>query len=231
MSSPAPLSTDGRRLLEPGMRLSQEEFHRRYEQYPADVKFELVDGVVYMASPQKQPHGRYQAVLAAWLVTYESATPGVETLCGSTAILEESNEPQPDLMLRILPSHGGKSSNTADGYIIGPPELLVEISHTTEYLDREKKGPEYEQTGVSEYLLVLIERQEIHWFDFRSGGMIEPNRRSIARSRIFPGLWLHIPALLRLDSRQLTQILQRGLDSREHRAFVKRLARRAEGTT
>ena len=36
-----------------GDRMKQPEFHRRYEQYPDDVKFELIGGIVYMASPAR----------------------------------------------------------------------------------------------------------------------------------------------------------------------------------
>ncbi len=43
--------------LHNGDRMTRKEFHRRYEAYPEDVKFELVGGVVYMASSLKRPHG------------------------------------------------------------------------------------------------------------------------------------------------------------------------------
>lgn len=33
-------------LLASGDRMSQPEFHRRYEQYPDDVRFELINGIV-----------------------------------------------------------------------------------------------------------------------------------------------------------------------------------------
>jgi hypothetical protein len=40
---------------------------------------------------------------------------------------------------------------------------------------------------------------------------------------VFPGLWLDEAALLRLDSGRLMEVLQQGLASRAHAAFVKRL--------
>jgi hypothetical protein len=43
------------------------------------------------------------------------------------------------------------------------------------------------------------------------------------RSRVFPGLWLDEAALLRLDVARLMEVLQQGLASRAHAAFVKRL--------
>jgi hypothetical protein len=48
----------------------------------------------------------------------------------------------------------------------------------------------------------------------------------IFRSRVFPGLWLHADALLRLDGAQVMQVLQQGIVSSEHAAFVQQLQAR-----
>src|SRR5262245_39435715 len=88
--------------LRHGDRMKQPEFHRRYETYPEDDKFELVAGVVYMASPLKQPHGTAHPELSYVLTSYKAHTPGVQVADNMTAILGEESEPQPDLMLRIL---------------------------------------------------------------------------------------------------------------------------------
>src|SRR6266851_8915829 len=96
-------------LLNNGDRLTQREFHRRYEAYPDDVKFELIGGIVYMASPTGWPHSKYHLQLATVLGNYEAATPGVEGLDNATTILGPWSEPQPDLALRILPERGGQS--------------------------------------------------------------------------------------------------------------------------
>src|SRR5437879_8723505 len=92
--------------LHDGDRLTQPEFHRRYEAYPDDVKCELIGGIVYMASPQRRPHSHYQYDLAVVLWHYEAATPGVEFLGNATTILREESEPQPDLQLRRLSRFG-----------------------------------------------------------------------------------------------------------------------------
>src|SRR5437773_8207990 len=99
---PSPLHLDVPPLYT-GDRLTQAEFHRRYEAYPEDVKFELIGGVVYMASPLRRPHGRYSIHLETVLGIYEASTPGIEGLDNATTILGEFSEPQPDLTLRILP--------------------------------------------------------------------------------------------------------------------------------
>jgi hypothetical protein len=50
-----------------GQRLSVKEFLRRWEAMP-ELKFaELIDGVVYMPSPQTSDHGQIQSDIITWL--------------------------------------------------------------------------------------------------------------------------------------------------------------------
>ncbi len=212
--------------LHPGDHLTQAEFHRRYEASPENVKAELIGGIVYMPSPVRRPHAAHHAKLSFVLSLYETGTPGVEVLDNATTILDERGEPQPDLALRILPEFGGQSRDTIDLYVAGAPELLTEIAHSSEAIDLHQRRDDYERTGVLEYLVLCIAEQELHWFHFPSGRTLSPNRQGIARSRVFPGLWIDIPALLARDSIRLMEVIQQGLASRSHIAFVKRLAAR-----
>ncbi len=221
--SVVPPSGNGQALLCNGDRMKQPEFHRRYEIYPKDVKFELIGGIVYMASPLRMPHGRYQPTLSLALALYQSATPGVEVADNATIILGEESEPQPDLLLRILPECGGQSGVTEDDYCEGAPELVAEIAHSSRAIDMNQKRQDYEQAGVLEYLVLCVEERELHWFHFASGRPIRPDRQGVARSRVFPGLWIDVPALLRRDSPRLIAAVQRGLAAPAHAAFVKRL--------
>ncbi len=211
-------------LLVNGERMKQPEFHRRYEGYDEDDKWELIGGIVYRASPMLSlAHSDYDGEIGYILETYRRATPGTHVLHNATAILDEESEPQPDLGLRILPEYGGQSQTSADGYQQGAPELLVEIAHSRRAIALHGKRDDYQRTGVREYLVVCTEEQEIHWFHFPSGESIRPNRQGVSRSRVFPGLWLDVAALLRLDSARLMAVLEQGLAAREHAAFVKRL--------
>jgi Uma2 family endonuclease len=206
-----------------GQRLTQAEFHRRYAAYPEDVKFELIGGTVYMASPLRRRHGRSQPILSGVLWLYASATPGIELLDNTTTLLSGTSEPQPDLELRILSEFGGQSQETADDYVAGPPELMAEIALSSRDIDLGAKRADYERAGVIEYLVVCLAEQELHWFHFPSGKPIKPDRQGIHRSRIFPGLWIDGPALLVGASKQLTKVLRAGLASPGHARFVKRL--------
>jgi Uma2 family endonuclease len=209
--------------LVPGQRLKQPEFHRRYEAYPEDVKFELIGGIVYMAPALRWRHGNYDSKLGMALELYAAGTPGVEAGHNATAILGEESEPQPDLALRLLPEYGGRSRLNAGEYVEGPPELLAEIAYSSRDIDLGRKRDDYQHAGVVEYLVLSIAEQQLHWFRFPSGQPIRPNRRGVWRSRVFPELWLHGGALLARDSARLMAVVQQGLASREHAAFVKRL--------
>jgi hypothetical protein len=215
-------TTNGPPLV-PGQRLKQPEFHRRYEAYPDDVKFELIGGVVYLASPLRRPHGGYHAELSLALGHYKAGTPGIELLDNTTTILGEESEPQPDLELRILSAFGGQSWETAEDYVEGPPELVAAISHSTQRLDLGSRRADYEQAGVVEYLVLRIQEQELLWFNFRIGKPIQANRQGIFKSKVFPGLWINGRALWARDSARIIEVVQQGLASREHARFVKRL--------
>jgi Uma2 family endonuclease len=208
-------------LLVNGDRMSQPEFHRRYEAYPEDEKWELVGGIAYMASPLGLKHSRYDGEIGFLLETYSRATPGLEVTHNATTILGEESEPQPDLAMRILPEYGGQSRTTATDYLEGSPELIVEIAHSRRDLAMHAKRDDYRRTGVIEYLILLVEEEQVRWFHFPDDE-IRP-REGISRSRVFPGLWLDIEALLRRDSKRLMEVLQQGLASRPHSSFVKRL--------
>ena len=206
--------------------MSQAEFHRRYEAYPEDVKFELIGGIVYMASPLRRIHGKRHVRLCMVLDLYESQTPGLELLDNATTILGDESEPQPDLSLRILTDFGGQSREPANGYVEGPPELLAEVAYSSRAIDLHQKRQDYELGGVQEYVVFKVEEPELIWFDFAGKTSITPDRRGIARSRAFPGLWINVPALLADNRKDLIATVNRGLKSPAHAAFVKTLKAR-----
>src|SRR3954452_8135221 len=114
-------------LLQNGDRLTQREFHRRYEAMPPNVRAELIGGIVHMPSPLRMPHGRWSRRLSTVLGLYEDATPGVDGADNATTILGENSELQPDLFLRLVPECGGQSTVDERDSLIGAPELIIEI--------------------------------------------------------------------------------------------------------
>jgi Uma2 family endonuclease len=64
--------------LRAGQRLTVQEFLRRCEAMP-ELKFaELIDGIVYMPSPQTSDHGRAEFRIDTWLGVYVAGTPGCD---------------------------------------------------------------------------------------------------------------------------------------------------------
>jgi hypothetical protein len=206
-----------------GDRLTQPEFHRRYEAMPEGVKAELIEGVVYMASALRRPHGTHHPELSLAFTVYKAFTPGVEVGDNMTAILGERSEPQPDLILRVESECGGQSRYNEKEYLVGAPELVAEIAHSSEAIDLGGKRREYRRAGAREYLVVCLRERAIHWFHFPSRRKYRPDRDGIWRSSVFPGLWLDEPALFARDSPRLMATVQRGLADPEHAAFVARL--------
>jgi Uma2 family endonuclease len=210
-------------LLEPGDRLSRQEFERRYERMPHLKKAELIEGTVYMPSPVRANlHSQPQSHLAGWLVLYESETPGVASFDNATVRLDLDNEPQPDLVLLKLPAKGGQAHISADDYIEGAPELVVEIVGSTTAYDLHQKKGAYRRNGVREYLAWITGEHRPVWWELREGDYQElaPAANGLLQSSAFPGLWLDSPGLLRADMKAVLAALRRGLDSPEHPAFV-----------
>ncbi len=103
-------------------------------------------------------------------------------------------------------------------------ELIAEIAHSTEAIALHAKRDNYRRAGVREYLVVCLAEQELRWFDFEKGRDLRPNRQGVWKSRVFPGLWIDGPALLARDASRLMEVVRQGIASRQHAAFVKRLA-------
>jgi hypothetical protein len=217
------------RLTSPGLvagqRLDQSAFHERYEAMPPGTWAELIDGVVFMPSPVGPEHARGHVPALVWLSYYEENTPGVAVFDNASTVLGPRSEPQPDLQLRIISEHGGRPP-TDRGFVRGTPELIVEVAHTTRYVDLGPKFDEYERAGVLEYIVRSIEPDEVLWHVLEKGRLVtvpaDPD--GLFRSRVFPGLWLDSQALLAHDTRRLRATLDKGLSTPEHAAFVAKLA-------
>lgn len=210
--------------LAAGMRLTRDEFLRRWEMHPEITKAELIGGVVYMPSPVSPEHGDAESDVGTWIGTYRSATPGTKSGHNTTALMLE-DAPQADINLRIVPECGGRSWSEGKR-LHGAPELIAEICLTSADYDLHVKYDLYETIGVQEYLAVLVERQQIRWHRLVNGRyeLLPPDTDSIFRSHVFPGLWLDGAALLRSDLPTILAVLQAGLASPEHQAFVEELA-------
>ncbi len=175
--------------------LSRDEFLRRWEAMPHVKRAELIRGVVYMPSPLSLEHGDEEHYVGTWLGVYQAATPGCRGSHNATWLMGEDDAPQPDLSLRILPEHGGQS-HMEGRYAAGAPEFLAEVCISSTAYDLHQKLQLYQESGVREYLAVLMREREVRWHQ-RTGGRFEVvplPADGVYRSTIFPGLWLDAAA-------------------------------------
>lgn len=217
--------------LENGDQLSRHEFERRYTASPHLKKAELIEGVVHLASPVRITHGRTHACMMAWITDYWMATPGLDIGDNVTVRLDLDNEPQPDIVLRIESQLGGNSRITKDQYIEGAPELIVEIAGSTASYDLNTKLKVYRRSGVQEYIVWTVYENQIVWFSLENGEYIplQLDSEGIIYSRVFPGLNLAVAPMLRGALLEVIQVLQLGINSPEHQAFLEQLNTAGEG--
>jgi Uma2 family endonuclease len=209
--------------LHSGDKMTREEFHRLYQRTPEEFKAELIGGTVYVASPLRNPHAIHHVELNGVLFYYKAYTPGVQAGDNATLFLSNESEPQPDLYLRILPEFGGQSRINDDEYVVGAPELVIEVAHSSRSLDLHGKRNDYTVNGVREYLVATLEDRRLRWFDLSADTELAADADGIIRLRQFPGLWIHVESVFTPDSRKLMEVLQQGISSPEHSAFVERL--------
>jgi hypothetical protein len=219
--------------LEPGDHLTRDEFERRYDAMPELKKAELIEGVVFMPSPVRaDQHGTPHAALVTWLGVYWAGTPGVRAAADSTVRLDLDNEPQPDALMMIEPSRGGRARIDADGYVADGPELVAEVAASSASIDLNSKLRVYRRNGVQEYLVWRVRDQVVDWFALRGSqyDRLAPGPDGVLRSEVFPGLWLDPAALARGDLAGVLGVLQQGLASPEHAAFVAHLQQAGPAT-
>lgn len=214
--------------LQSGDRLTRPEFERRYTAAVHIKKAELIEGIVYVASPLRhEQHGKPHSRVITWLGVYQAMTSGVDLSDAPTVRLDLDNEPQPDAVLLIEPDAGGQTQISSDGYIEGSPELIVEIAASSAAIDTGSKKQVYRRNGVLEYVIWQVYENQIEWFSLTAAEyrLLPPAPDGIIRSRVFPGLWLAVEALLSNQMAQVLEVLQVGLQSAEHGAFVEQLGK------
>ena len=215
--------------LREGDRLTRAEFERRWNAMPEGTKAELIEGVVSMAPSLTLDHGEPHFDLIGWLYLYRVLTPGVAGADNASIRFDDRNMPQPDVLLRILESHGGRCRVSADRCLEGGPELVAEVSATTTAHDLGIKRDLYRRFGVQEYIVWRLADRAVDWFALHEGYYfsLDPRPDGVIQSQVFPGLWLHPAALVAGDMAQLLRTAQEGHGTPEHSEFIRELQRRA----
>ncbi len=186
---------------------------------PEVKKAELIQGIVYMPSPVRiDYHGEPDSLTQGWLFTYAVATPGVKSATNTTVRLGRDDVLQPDGILRLLPESGGQAQADKKGLLAGPPELVFEVAASSASIDVNAKKTSCRRGGVQEYVVWRTLDEALDWWtlDDDDYSPLSPDEDGIHRSRVFPGLWLDVAALLRGEGKRVIEILSQGLASEDH---------------
>src|SRR5947209_7913359 len=213
-----------------GYRLTRNDFERRWDAMPNLKVAELIDGVVYLPEIGSHLyHGQLAAHIIGWSGTYVTYTRGTEGGCHPSLKLDDLNEPQPDLVLMVKPSHGGQARLDDEGFLVTVPDCIGEVCPDSASYDLHVKLDLYRRQGVKEYIVWRVRDRAIDWLILRGDEYerMEPSRDGIYRSEVFPGLWLDAQAMLGGRLAVVFQVAKLGLASPEHQQFVEHLARQA----
>ena len=220
-------------LLVEGDRLTAAEFERRYDAMPGLKRAQLIEGVARIGEPVRfMGHAVPCSAIGCWLGSYWLATPGTRAGTRAHIRLDPLNMLQPDVSFIIRPSHGGQARISADGYLEGGPELVVEVWAKDIRFDFETKRRIYQRHGVREYVVWRVERKQVYWFVLRDGKFdrLAANSTGLMCSESFPGLWLDTAALFAEDYVKVVAVVQQGIQDPTHAAFVAELQSRVGKT-
>jgi Uma2 family endonuclease len=122
------------------------------ELIPEDHKADLLEGVIYWASPENAEHNDLLCWLTAVLRPFiEERRLGRLTINKVAYRLSDRTAPEPDLGFVAADRVG----RIKPGYVDGPPDVAVEIvSPDSVERDYENKRRRYEAAGVKEYWII-----------------------------------------------------------------------------
>src|SRR5205807_3261410 len=118
------------------------------EALPEIKNAELIEGIVYVASPLSREHGSFDTLALWWLAHYAHHTPGCQA-GNNVSWMMLGSSPQPDGFLLVSPEYGGQAR--VDGKYWGAaPDLVIEVCLTSTEIDFGPKLALYQRAGVRE---------------------------------------------------------------------------------
>ncbi|HTU17428.1 MAG TPA: Uma2 family endonuclease [Gemmataceae bacterium] len=155
-----------------------------------DQKADLIDGVIYMASPENTDAND----LFVWLISLihgyvESKNLGQVFGSRVACRLNNRNGPEPDILF-VAREHADRIHR---GGVEGAPDLAIEIvSPESVERDYDKKRQQYQQAGIPEYWILDEEEKTILLLRLNARGRyreVRP-RRGIFPSQVLLGFYL-----------------------------------------
>ena len=160
-------------------------------------KADLIDGVIYMASPDSHRANKLTLFLARLFEGFAEAR-GIsgDVLFSRFAFrLSEFSAPEPDVAY-VCPERVGL---VEEGCMRGGPDIAVEVvSRESRHRDYDLKRRLYEEAGVAEYWIIDPIQKRVEFLLLEEGryqlAPLKQNR--LFRSRALPGFWIDVDWLL-----------------------------------
>jgi Uma2 family endonuclease len=173
-----------------------------------DQKADLIDGVIYMASPDNTDAAELSLLLARLIADFVEAKELGKVYVSRVAYrLDDLNAPEPDIGFVRTARLGA----VRRGAVEGPPDLAVEVvSPESVTRDYEKKRGLYEAAGVREYWIVDEIKQKVTLLRLDPSGKyraVKP-KGGVLGSKVLPGFWLRTAWLWQQPLPKKTDILQ-----------------------
>jgi Uma2 family endonuclease len=141
--------------------------HRDLDDLPEDdgVRYEVIDGELYMAPFPFISHQQVATALGAILWAYLKEHPIGRVFTSNTkVVLGEPTGVGPDV---VYVSRANMGTVRKDG-IYGPPDLMVEVTSSKPNLDRVVKYRKYASSGVRNYWIIDPDARTVDVFELRA---------------------------------------------------------------
>jgi Uma2 family endonuclease len=152
------------------------EYHRMVDAgiLTEDDRVELLEGVIVLISPQKDPHSHAIEVLTETLVPQVMGRFRVRPQLPLT--IGDRSEPEPDLSVVPLPDPGALAGNLRAAL------LVIEVAGDSLRKDRLVKGRIYSQASIPEYWIVNLEDRvvEVYGEPDHAAGAYRTSRKAVA---------------------------------------------------
>ncbi len=165
---------------------------------PDGQKADLLDGVIYVASPDSKRANE----ISSFLVTVVGMYVRRRKLGGQVYVqrfafrLSDIDAPEPD----VAYVSAARMQLVAEGHMEGGPDVAIEVvtrdSRNRDYLDKRRK---YEEAGVAEYWIIDPLKRKAEFLRLGDDGRyrrVRLENKRIFRSRAIPGFWLDVRWLL-----------------------------------
>jgi Uma2 family endonuclease len=173
-----------------------------------DQKADLIDGVIYMASPESTEANDLFGWLFSLMHTYAAEKNLGRVFAERVAFrLGERQGPEPDIAF-VRVEHADRIHR---GHVVGPPDLAIEIvSPESAERDYVRKRQQYQQAKVPEYWIIDEEMGTVLLLRLDKRGRfreVHPRKGRLS-SQVFDGFWLEVNWLWQQPRPRMLQVLQ-----------------------